>query len=231
MKKPVTVPPNTPPTTPPRPPAHAPEQLDPLAGTGLPGRFSVAEADLAALRDRLSHRADEAELLDLAYRIVDSPVGRLLLVAGPRGLVRVAFDSEGFSQVLAGLSERISPRLLHAPWKLETVARELEEYFAGQRSRFDVPVDFILSSGFRLAVQQELPGIGYGHTATYRELAERLENPKAVRAVGTACATNPLPVVVPCHRVLRSDGSLGGYLGGLEAKTLLLELEKEYAAA
>ncbi|WP_378041146.1 methylated-DNA--[protein]-cysteine S-methyltransferase [Citricoccus parietis] len=222
----------TPSTAPPATTARPPERPDPLAGTGgLQGRFSVAEADLTALRDRLSHRADEAELLDLAYRIVDSPVGRLLLVAGPRGLVRVAFDSEGFSQVLAGLSERISPRLLHAPWKLDAVARELEEYFTGHRSRFEVPVDFILSSGFRLAVQRELPGIGYGETATYRELAERLENPKAVRAVGTACATNPLPVVVPCHRVLRSDGSLGGYLGGLEAKTILLELEKENAAA
>ncbi|GAA1120863.1 methylated-DNA--[protein]-cysteine S-methyltransferase [Citricoccus alkalitolerans] len=231
MTKLVTTSPNTPPATPPGTPVHAPERLDPLAGTGLQGRFSVAEADLTALRDRLSHRADEAELLDLAYRIVDSPVGRLLLVSGPRGLVRVAFESEGFSQVLSGLSERISPRLLHAPWKLEAVARELEEYFTGYRIRFDVPVDFILSSGFRLAVQRELPGIGYGQTATYRELAERLENPKAVRAVGTACATNPLPVVVPCHRVLRSDGSLGGYLGGLEAKTLLLDLEKENAAA
>ncbi len=231
MTKPMTTPPTTPSTTPPATAARPPEQSDSLAGTGLQGRFSVAEADLTALRDRLSHRAEEAELLDLAYRIVDSPVGRLLLVTGPRGLVRVAFESEGFSQVLAGLAERISPRLLHAPWKLEAVARELEEYFTGHRSRFEVPVDFVLSSGFRLAVQRELPGIGYGETATYRELAERLENPKAVRAVGTACATNPLPVVVPCHRVLRSDGSLGGYLGGLEAKTLLLKLEKENAAA
>jgi methylated-DNA-[protein]-cysteine S-methyltransferase len=221
----------TPPTMPPRAPVHTPGAPDPLVGTGLQGRFSVAEADLTALRDRLSHLAAAEELLDLAYRIVDSPVGRLLLVTGPRGLIRVAFESEGFSQVLSGLSERISPRLLHAPWKLEAVARELEEYFAGDRSRFEVPVDFILSSGFRLAVQRELPGVSYGQTTTYRELAERLDNPRAVRAVGTACATNPLPVVVPCHRVLRSDGSLGGYLGGLEAKTLLLELEKENAAA
>ncbi|MFC7402381.1 methylated-DNA--[protein]-cysteine S-methyltransferase [Citricoccus sp. GCM10030269] len=187
--------------------------------------FSVAEADLRSLRDRLAARADEESLLELAYRVVEGPVGRLLLVSGERGLVRVAFDSEGFSAVLAGVAERLSPRLMHAPWKLDPVARELDEYFAGRRQRFDVPLDFTLSSGFRRAVQQELPSIDYGKTSTYGRLAERLGNPRAVRAVGTACATNPLPVVVPCHRVLRSDGSLGGYLGGLQAKSTLLELE------
>lgn len=195
----------------------------------MEGRFSVAEADLRALRDQLSRRADEEGLLELAYRVLETPVGRLLVIRGPRGVVRVAFEREGFSQVLATVAAKASPRLLHAPWKLDAVAREFDEYFGGRLRRFETPVDFMLSSGFRLSVQQELPAIGYGRTTTYRELAERLENPRAVRAVGTACATNPLPVIVPCHRVLRSDGTLGGYLGGLDAKTTLLELEREAA--
>jgi methylated-DNA-[protein]-cysteine S-methyltransferase len=102
----------------------------------------------------------------------------------------------------------------------------LEEYFAGRRRSFDLPLDHALSSGFRAQVQRLLPGIGYGRTRTYKEVAELAGNPRAVRAVGTACATNPLPLVVPCHRVLRSDGGLGGYLGGTEAKEALLALER-----
>lgn len=195
----------------------------------MEGRFSVAEADLRALRDRLARRADEEGLLELAYRVLDSPVGRLLVITGGRGVVRVAFEREGFPAVLSTVAERVSPRLLHAPWKLDAVAREFDEYFAGRRRRFETPVDFVLSSGFRLSVQRELPAIGYGRTISYRDLAGRLENPRAVRAVGTACATNPLPVIVPCHRVVRADGALGGYLGGLDAKTTLLELEREAA--
>lgn len=200
-----------------------------MTGDRLAGGFSVAEADLRVLRDRLSHRADQEGLLELAYRVVDSPVGRLLVVAGDHGVVRVAFEREGFPAVLSAVAERVSPRLLHAPWKLDAVAREFDEYFAGRRRQFETPVDFVLSSGFRLSVQRELPAIGYGRTISYRDLAGRLENPRAVRAVGTACATNPLPVIVPCHRVVRSDGALGGYLGGLDAKTTLLELEREAA--
>lgn len=191
--------------------------------------FSVAEADLRVLRDRLSRRADQDGLLELAYRVVETPIGRLMVIGGERGVVRVAFEREGFPAVLATVAERVSPRLLHAPWKLDAIAREFDEYFAGRRHHFQTPVDFVLSSGFRLSVQRELPAIGYGSTMTYRELAERLQNPRAVRAVGTACATNPLPVIVPCHRVVRTDGALGGYLGGLEAKTILLELEQDAA--
>lgn len=112
---------------------------------------------------------------------------------------------------------------------MDAIAREFDEYFSGRRREFQTPVDFVLSSGFRLSVQRELPAVGYGRTITYRELAERLQNPRAVRAVGTACATNPLPVIVPCHRVVRTDGALGGYLGGLKAKTTLLELERDAA--
>lgn len=190
-----------------------------------PVAFPVAPADLELLHARLEHDAAASDVLDVAYRTLDTPVGTLLLAATPAGLVRVAFEREGLETVLATLAERISPRLLRAPARLDPAARQLEEYFAGARRVFDLPLDHRLSAGFRLAVRRALPGIGYGHTLTYREVAELVGNPRAVRAVGSACATNPLPVVVPCHRVLRSDGTLGGYLGGLDAKTTLLTLE------
>lgn len=193
--------------------------------------FSVSEAELAGLAGRLAHRAEEESLLEVAYRIVDSPVGRLLLAATDRGLVRIAFEREGFDGVLAGLAGRLGPRVLHAPWRLDRAAAELEEYFAGRRREFGVPLDFALSHGFRLAVQRRLPDIGYGRTMSYRQVAELLDRPGAVRAVGTACATNPLPLVLPCHRVLRADGSPGGYLGGLDAKATLLDLESRDAVA
>ncbi len=180
---------------------------------------------LAALHRKLEQAAEDAGLLDVAYRTVDSPVGTLLLAATPRGLVRVAYDVEGHDQVLATLASRLSPRVLHAPKRLDPVARELEEYFSGQRRSFDLPLDLSLSKGFRLLVQQQLPSIGYAQTRSYRQVAELVGNPKAVRAVGTACATNPLPVVLPCHRVLRADGTPGGYAGGPAAKTTLLNLE------
>jgi methylated-DNA-[protein]-cysteine S-methyltransferase len=137
----------------------------------------------------------------------------------------VAYDVEDHDRVLDTLSHRLSPRVLRAPQRLDAAARELDEYFRGQRRAFDLRLDFSLSTGFRQLVQRHLPEIGYGQTRTYRQVAELVGNPKAVRAVGTACATNPLPVVVPCHRVLRADGTPGGYVGGAEAKTALLNLE------
>ncbi|WP_280341147.1 methylated-DNA--[protein]-cysteine S-methyltransferase [Nocardia neocaledoniensis] len=184
------------------------------------------DADLMArLHQRLARRADEADLLDIAYTTVDSPVGELLLAATPKGLVRVAYASEDHDRVLETLGQKLSPRILRAPHRLDTVARELDEYFTGHRRAFDVDLDLSLSHGFRQLVQRHLPEIAYGQTRSYREVAELVGNPKAVRAVGTACATNPLPVVVPCHRVVRTDGSLGGYIGGAAAKTALLTLE------
>ncbi|MGD7731580.1 methylated-DNA--[protein]-cysteine S-methyltransferase [Propionibacteriaceae bacterium G57] len=187
--------------------------------------FPISPGDLDRLHARLAADAMAQGMIDVAFRTIDSPVGRLLLAATPRGLVRVAFEREGFDDVLAALAARISPRVLAAPARLDAAATELDEYFAGRRRSFDLPLDHSLSTGFRAQVQLLLPDITYGHTATYKQLAERAGKPAAVRAVGTACATNPLPVVVPCHRVLRSDGSLGGYLGGLEAKKALLQLE------
>ncbi|MGW7531031.1 methylated-DNA--[protein]-cysteine S-methyltransferase [Amycolatopsis sp. NPDC054798] len=184
------------------------------------------DADLLdRLHRRLEREAERADLVDIAYTTVDSPVGGLLLAATPKGLVRVAYASEDHERVLEALGRKLSPRILRAPKRLDGVAREIDEYFAKDRRAFDVPLDLSLSRGFRRLVQTRLPEIGYGETRSYRDMAELVGNPKAVRAVGTACATNPLPIVVPCHRVLRSDGTLGGYVGGAAAKTALLNLE------
>ncbi|MEV7238944.1 methylated-DNA--[protein]-cysteine S-methyltransferase [Streptomyces sp. NPDC051020] len=180
---------------------------------------------LTMLHRRLEAAAQAEGLIDVAYTTVSSPVGKLLLAATPKGLVRVAYANEDHDRVLENLAVKLSPRILRAPKRLDTAARELDEYFGHRRQRFDLDLDLSLSHGFRRLVQQHLPEIGYGQTRSYKEMAEMVGNPKAVRAVGTACATNPLPVVVPCHRVLRTDGTLGGYIGGLEAKTTLLELE------
>jgi methylated-DNA-[protein]-cysteine S-methyltransferase len=189
---------------------------------GLP----IADDRLAALQARLAAAADATGVLDVAYRTLDTPVGLLLLAATERGLVRVAYASEDHDAVLQLLADRVSPRILRAPARLDRVAAELEEYFAGRRRAFDVPLDWQLSSGFRNTVLNCLAAdVGYGQTASYSTVARLAGNPKAVRAAATACATNPLPVVVPCHRVVRADGSMGGYLGGIEAKRALLTLE------
>ena len=194
---------------------------------GIPDYLtSPADAGtLARLRLRLERAAEADGLLDVAYTTVDSPVGPLLLAATPHGLVRVAYDVEDHDRVLDALARRLSPRVLRAPGRLATAARELDEYFGGRRREFDLPLDMSLSKGFRQLVQRHLPEIGYGQTRTYGQVAALVGNPRAVRAVGTACATNPLPVVVPCHRVLKADGTPGGYVGGQEAKVTLLTLE------
>jgi methylated-DNA-[protein]-cysteine S-methyltransferase len=181
--------------------------------------------EMFELHARLAATAQREGVLDVAYRVVDSPVGALLLAATELGLVRVAFAVEGHDSVLQSLADKVSPRILRSPARLDPIARELDEYFAGGRRAFDVPLDWQLSGGFRGTVLHHLPDIGYGHTASYAAVAKLAGNPKAVRAVGSACATNPLPVVVPCHRVVRSDGAMGGYLGGVDAKRTLLTLE------
>jgi methylated-DNA-[protein]-cysteine S-methyltransferase len=141
-------------------------------------------------------------------------------------LVKIAFENEDFDHVLTDLGQRIGPRLLLAPERLEHVERELAQYFQGERRDFDLTVDLSLTRGFRQMVQQHLVDIPYGTTQSYKEVATSLGTPNATRAVGSACARNPLPIVLPCHRVLRSDGSLGGYAGGLDAKRTLLALER-----
>ncbi|HLI01699.1 MAG TPA: methylated-DNA--[protein]-cysteine S-methyltransferase [Acidimicrobiales bacterium] len=173
----------------------------------------------------LAERADRAGLLDVAYRTVDTPVGRLLLAATPAGLVRVAYEREDLDRVLGTLAVNISPRILEAPRRLDQAARQLDEYFAHQRHAFDLPVDLRLVTGFRRQVLGYLQQVGYGHAASYASVAAAVGHPRAFRAVGRACSTNPVPLVVPCHRVIRSDGALNGYVGGPEIKRHLLEME------
>ena len=191
--------------------------------------FDALAADEATALNRLHRRlaldADAADVLDVAYRTVDSPVGTLLLAATTAGLVRVAYDIEGHDAVLAALADRISPRVLRAPARLDGAARQIDEYFAKRRTVFEVPVDLRLAEGFRRSVIEHLRDIGYGRRESYAAVAAAIGHPRAVRAVGTACAHNPLPVVIPCHRVVRSDGSTGQYVGGSLAKSTLLDLE------
>lgn len=180
---------------------------------------------LDRLHRRLEREAEQAGVLDVAYRTVDTPVGTLLLAATSVGLVRVAYAIEGHDTVLARLATAVSPRILRAPGRLDDVARQIDEYFAKRRRAFEVPVDLRLTAGFRRNVIEHLRDIGYGRRESYSDVAAAVGNPRAVRAVGTACAHNPLPVVIPCHRVVRSDGSTGQYIGGPQAKSALLTLE------
>lgn len=184
---------------------------------------------LDRLHGDLVDRAERAGLLDVAYREIDSPVGRLLLAATDVGVLRVAFAREDHDRVLTDLADRVSPRLLRAPRRLDPLAAALDDYLGGRTRTVDVPVDLRLLSGYRREVVGALPTIGYGATATYTELATTTGRPRAVRAVGSACANNPVPLVLPCHRVVRSDGSEGDYRGGPEAKRRLLDLEREYS--
>lgn len=182
-------------------------------------------ATLAALHDRLAATARERRLLDVWYRTLDTPVGSLLLAATGVGLIRIAFAVQGHDRALDELAERVGPRILADARPLDAAARELDEYFDGRRRAFDLPLDRRLTSGFRAEVLAHLPDIGYGDTASYADVARAAGHPRAVRAVGSACGANPLPIVVPCHRVVRSDGTAGGYAGGPGAKRQLLDLE------
>lgn len=186
---------------------------------------SVSTSDLAWLHDKLVLDAEAAGLLDVAYRVVDTPVGPLLLASTTVGLVKVAFVAEGEDAVLDELARQIGPRILDAPARFDDAVRQLDEYFGGTRTAFDLPLDFRLATGFRREVISRLADIEYGRTASYADVAASVGSPRAVRAVGTACAKNPLPVVLPCHRVVRTDGGLGQYAGGVEAKQILLRLE------
>ena len=191
--------------------------LDPLFGA-----LDPSAADLATLHARLATAA--APDTDVAYITMQSPIGELLLASTEIGLVRVAFQWADHDP-LQELADAISPRILRSPKRLRQVAQQLDAYFDGTRRHFDLPFDMRLSHGFRREVLDALLRIDYGATASYADVALDTGRPKAVRAVGTACGMNPLPVVIPCHRVIRSDGSLGQYGGGTEVKRTLLELE------
>jgi methylated-DNA-[protein]-cysteine S-methyltransferase len=175
----------------------------------------------------LSDAALAAGLLDVAYARLDSPVGTLLLAATPKGLVRLAYiDYEDEDQVLESLAERVSPRVLAAPRRLDQSRRELEEYFGGRRQAFDLPLDWRLLSGFGRRVLKATAAIPYGAVSTYKGVATVAGSPRGFRAAGNALGSNPIPIVLPCHRVLHSGGGLGGYTGGLDRKRTLLAIER-----
>jgi methylated-DNA-[protein]-cysteine S-methyltransferase len=181
--------------------------------------------------ERLTERADSEGLLDVAYATVDSPFGPLLLASTPRGLVRVNLPTYDPEETLEELAARISPRVLEAPTRLDDARRELDLYFEGKLTEFDLPIDWQLTDGFRKKVQRAIARIPYGQTRTYTDMARSAGNERAVRAAGTACGSNPIPIVVPCHRVLRTGGGLGGYGGGLPMKEALLDLEGRRGAS
>lgn len=193
---------------------------DRLTPPPVDARAAAAAAARFALR-----AADEA---DVAYAHADSPVGRLLLAATATGLVTVAFPGDD-DAVLDRLAHRLSPRVLEAPARLDAARRELDEYFAGRRTTFDLPLDWSLTSDFARRILTATAAVPYGRTATYGAVAAAAGNPKASRAAGRALNGNPIPIVVPCHRIVGSTGALVGYGGGIERKVALLELEGSIA--
>lgn len=183
--------------------------------------FEVPQETLGAVAER----AEQDGLVDVAYATVGSPLGELLLAATPTGLARVAYPINGHDAVLTDLARRLSPRILEVPSRLERARRELDEYFEGRRREFELPLDLSLTRGFSRRVLEATAAIGFGEQFTYRDVARAAGSERAVRAAGNALGANPVPVVVPCHRVLRSGGGLGGYTGGLDNKRFLLGLE------
>lgn len=174
----------------------------------------------------LDQPAAAAGLLDVAYATLDSPVGTLLLASTSRGLVRLAYlDGPNEDAILQDLATRISPRVLAAPRQLDLPRRELDDYFAGRRRTFDLPLDWRLSRGFGRRVLEATARIPFGGLSTYKRVAAEAGSPRGFRAAGNALGANPLPIVVPCHRVLHADGGLGGYTGGIERKRVLLGVE------
>jgi methylated-DNA-[protein]-cysteine S-methyltransferase len=188
-------------------------------------RARVDDEDAEHVSRRAAARAADEGLADVAYATVDSPIGKLLVAATERGLVRVSFRNERHEDVLNELVVKVSPRVLEAPARLDEARRELDEYFEGERRSFDLPLDWRLTKGFRSEVLHKLVEVPYGETASYAEMAAQAGRPRAYRAAGSACGSNPMPVVVPCHRVVASGGGLGGYGGGLDMKRFLLRLE------
>jgi methylated-DNA-[protein]-cysteine S-methyltransferase len=170
-------------------------------------------------------------LIDVAYARQDTPVGTLLLASTPRGLVRVAYldGEDSVEATLSALARAVSPRVLEAPRRLDAVRRELDEYFAGTRDRFEVPLDWRLTQGFTRRVLRSTARIPYGSVSSYARIATAAGSPRGSRAAGNALGANPLPIVVPCHRVLHSGGGLGGYTGGVERKRTLLAIERPAA--
>ena len=190
----------------------------------LAARTKVTKASAKAA-GRVASRAAEAGLLDVAYAETDSPFGKLLVATTRRGLVRLSYPNQDPEDVLRKLAERVSPRVLESPAELDDVRRQLDEYFAQERQGFDLDIDYALTQGFFRKVLRATAKIPYGELTTYRHVAARAGSPRGSRAAGNALGSNPIPIVVPCHRVIHSTGGLGGYTGGLDRKRFLLRLE------
>lgn len=185
----------------------------------------VVPLDLDALQSRLARRAAQEGLLDVAYGTLDSPLGELTVIVTPRGLVRLSYPHERTEAQLDELAARISPRILRAPERTDDVRRQLDDYFERRRRAFEVPIDWRLVRGFAADVLRATARIPFGSVSSYREVAAQAGSPNAYRAAGNALGSNPVPIVVPCHRVLHAGGGLGGYTGGVDRKRFLLELE------
>ena len=181
--------------------------------------------DLPRLRAALARRAADDGLLDVGYGSYDSPLGILTVMVTPRGLVRLSYPGEGIAAQLDELADRVSPRIFEAPQRTDLVRRQLDEYFDGGRHTFEVPIDWRLVRGFAAGVLRATARIPFGSVSSYRDVAAEAGSPKAYRAAGNALGSNPVPIVVPCHRVLHVSGGLGGYTGGLDRKRFLLRLE------
>jgi methylated-DNA-[protein]-cysteine S-methyltransferase len=184
-----------------------------------------APFDARAATTVLAQRAVEAGLADVAYGMLDSPLGKLIVAVTPRGVVRIAYEGELEESVLQELAEGVSPRVLRAPERTDTARRELEGYFAGTVRRFDLPIDWSLVHGFAVGVLRATARVPFGHVATYGEMAASAGSPRAARAAGNALHINPIPIVVPCHRIVPASGGIGGYGGGEDRKRFLLDLE------
>ena len=187
-------------------------------------RVSVAEA-AAQGAARFVKAAEREKLVDVVFARVDSPFGELLVASTPKGIVQLSLHGYDQNETLEELAAKVSPRIFEAPRRLDAVRKQLDEYFAGKRTSFDLPLDWQLSHGFALRVLKATARIPYGAVSSYREMAEKAGNVRATRAAGNALGGNAIPVIVPCHRVLRTGGGLGGYGGGLPMKEALLKME------
>ena len=195
----------------------------------------MSKADIAsdAVAERASRLArnftslaEREDLVEVAYTTTDSPFGPLLVAATQEGLVTIGLPDLPFDPLLERLASQVSPRVLEAPSRLDPARRQLDAYFSGDLTDFEVPLDWRLSRGFMRTALGVVADIPYGETLSYAEVAAEAGSPRAFRAAGSACATNPLPIIVPCHRVLASGGGLGGYGGGLVMKRALLDMEQ-----
>jgi methylated-DNA-[protein]-cysteine S-methyltransferase len=200
------------------------KKIEQLLRQGAPHVQAAGDEAVAAAR-RVSERAAAEGLADISYAPVDSPFGTLHAATTKRGLVRIAFPEESVESVLERLAQSLSPRIVQAPASLDLLKRELEEYFAGRRHEFGIPLDWSLTGPFGRRVLEMTAAIPYGGHLSYAEVAAEAGSPRGARAAGNALGSNPIPIVIPCHRVLRSGGVLGGYGGGPDRKRWLLELE------